>query len=182
MPKETNLTTIPISSEEYQRLLGRRERKIEELKEIRSQYVSFQGSSDSFHGDNLRLLEEMQTIQNQICGIDQILLEIQVIEESNQMASEINIGDTVLLNMNYGNEDVEEDVYTLVSGECNSLNNEIEFRSPIGQGIHKRKVGEQILVTLPMGNVQIHILKKVPKKEQELPVKRTLEIPKKKEA
>lgn len=80
-----------------------------------------------------------------------------IIEAKNGPADKVELGRTVTL------KDLEfedEEVYTIVgSSEADPGNGRISHKSPIGQSLMNKRVGDKIVVSTPGGEVEFKLLK-----------------------
>lgn len=82
-------------------------------------------------------------------------LEHSKIVKINKVVGEANIGSTVVVE----DEDGEQDEYKLVSAlESDPFNNKISIESPLGIAIKGHKIGETVLVESPTGGYNVKIL------------------------
>ena len=82
-------------------------------------------------------------------------LEHSKIVKIKKVSGEANIGSTVIIE----DEDGEQDEYKLVSAlESDPFNNKISVESPLGIAIKGHKVGETVLVESPNGGYSVKIL------------------------
>jgi transcription elongation factor GreA len=82
-------------------------------------------------------------------------LEHSKIVKIKKVSGEANIGSTVIIE----DEDGEQDEYKLVSAlESDPFNNKISVESPLGVAIKGHKIGDTVLVESPNGGYSVKIL------------------------
>jgi transcription elongation factor GreA len=95
-------------------------------------------------------------LEAKIASLDNILAGARVIDENNVDTSKVMILSKVLLKNHTTHKDVR---YTLVSEtEANLKEGKISIKSPIGQGLLGKKVGQVIEVTIPAGMLKLEII------------------------
>ena len=95
-------------------------------------------------------------LELKIAKLEEIVGNARVIDESSLDTSKVSILSKVKIKNKKNNMTV---TYTLVSEEEADLkSNKISIKSPIGQGLMGKKVGEVALVQAPVGNMEFEIL------------------------
>jgi len=95
-------------------------------------------------------------LEAKIASLDNILAGARVIDENNVDTSKLMILSKVLLKNHTTKKDVR---YLLVSEtEANLKEGKISIKSPIGQGLLGKKIGEVIEVTIPAGTLKLEII------------------------
>jgi len=95
-------------------------------------------------------------LEAKIASLDNILAGARVIDESNVDTSKVMIMSKVLLKNHTTQKEVK---YLLVSEtEANLKEGKISIKSPIGQGLLGKKVGQVIEVTIPAGKLKLEII------------------------
>jgi transcription elongation factor GreA len=95
-------------------------------------------------------------LEAKIASLDNILAGARVIDENNVDTSKVMILSKVLLKNHTTKKDV---MYLLVSEtEANLKEGKISIKSPIGQGLLGKKIGEVIEVTIPAGTLKLEII------------------------
>jgi transcription elongation factor GreA len=104
--------------------------------------------------ENMLIEEELMFVDGRIQELQNMLHDAQLIE-ADQDASIVNIGDTVVIQAN--NEEPEE--YTIVGvAEADPTKGLISNESPLGQALLGHKVGEQVIVKAPGGEISYRIV------------------------
>lgn len=98
---------------------------------------------------------EQGKINSRISELEEILSKATVIEESKN-AHEVNLGNTIML-MNIGTKK-ELKIMLVTAQEADIFKNKISVDSPLGEAIHKRKVGDEVRVKSPNGTKKFKIL------------------------
>jgi len=102
--------------------------------------------------------EKMSKMDGDIDRYQYILRNAQVIENTGDGDS-VHIGSTVTIVMKEDGFDEEEEVYTIVgAAEANPREGKISQRSPIGEALLNRRVGDKVKVKTPDGKIKIEIL------------------------
>jgi transcription elongation factor GreA len=97
--------------------------------------------------------EELDLIERQIVEMKAILENAEVIESSNNKQS-VNIGSTVLVEVNG-----VKDEYTIVGEfEANPLEKKLSHISPIGKALLGKKVGDEVEIEVPAGKVRYKVI------------------------
>ena len=154
-----------VTNEGYQRLLQEYEnlKKQFEANELEMS-SSFQNAAGDGAHDNGEF-ESLQTKEKMLAGqINYLASRIKsakIIEVPELSENQVNVNDTVLLRLFYDIDDIEEDTYTLVGGDGNSLSNKISLNSPLGQAIFQRNVGEKVPYKVNDNEYRVEIVEKV---------------------
>jgi len=147
MHKEYKLTKEGVEGlkQELDDLIGSRGEIAEKLKTARE------------HGDlrenaeyhNAR--DEQASLEARISEIENILRNVEIATPHN--SDVVELGDTVILKGQKG-----EQKYTIVgSVEANPMESKISDESPIGQALIGKKVGDEVVITLPAGEMSYEI-------------------------
>lgn len=128
------------------------ERELEDLKSRRGAIAQkiadardFGDLSENAEWDAAR--DEQAQVETRISDIEEILLNASIIKAKNN--SIVEVGNTVVLNN--GKKTVE---YTIVgSVEADPLEGKISDESPIGQALLGKKVGDDVVIKTPGGEV-----------------------------
>ena len=103
--------------------------------------------------------EQQGMIEAKIKSIESKLSNAEIIEtnKNNNDKNTVIFGCTVeLLNMTNNNKIV----YILVGeDEADTLQNKISFNSPIGKGLIGKKVGDELTISVPKGDLNLKIIK-----------------------
>jgi transcription elongation factor GreA len=132
---------------EYLKTEGRRE-VAERLKHT----ASFGDLSENFAYQQAR--EDLQMLERRIAELEAILNDAVIITKRKNKKV-VDIGSLVTLLF-----DGEEQKFQIVEPEeANPTEGKISFKSPLGQAIFGKKVGEEVMVEIPNGKVKCKILK-----------------------
>jgi transcription elongation factor GreA len=132
---------------EYLKTEGRRE-VAERLKHT----ASFGDLSENFAYQQAR--EDLQMLERRIAELEAILNDAVIITKRKNKKV-VDIGSLVTLLF-----DGEEKKFQIVEPEeANPTEGKISFKSPLGQAIFGKKVGEEVIVETPNGKVKCKILK-----------------------
>jgi transcription elongation factor GreA len=132
---------------EYLKTEGRRE-VAERLKHT----ASFGDLSENFAYQQAR--EDLQMLERRIAELEAILNDAVIITKRKNKKV-VDIGSLVTLLF-----DGEEQKFQIVEPEeANPTEGKISFKSPLGQAIFGKKVGEEVMVETPKGKVKCKILK-----------------------
>jgi transcription elongation factor GreA len=132
---------------EYLKTEGRR-KVAERLKHT----ASFGDLSENFAYQQAR--EDLQMLERRIAELEAILNDAVIITERKNKKV-VDIGSLVTLLF-----DGEEKKFQIVEPEeANPTEGKISFKSPLGQAIFGKKVGEEVIVETPNGKVKCKILK-----------------------
>tara|TARA_B100000586_G_C19849113_1_gene317885 strand:+ start:82 stop:552 length:471 start_codon:yes stop_codon:yes gene_type:complete len=103
--------------------------------------------------------EQQGMIEAKIKSIESKLSNAEIIEtnKNNNDKNTVIFGCTVeLLNMTNNNKII----YILVGeDEADTLQNKISFNSPIGKGLIGKKVGDELTISVPKGDLNLKIIK-----------------------
>ena len=129
-----------------------REKEVAELiKEARS----FGDLSENSEYDEAK--NEQGKLYSRMAELEEILSNYTLIEDAERSADMIHVGTTVVV------KDLEFDeelTYEIVgSQEADPMNGRISEESPFGRALLGRKIGEEVIVEAPAGNIKYKILK-----------------------
>ncbi|MCD4811954.1 GreA/GreB family elongation factor [bacterium] len=97
-------------------------------------------------------VEQSEQNEEEINRLTALLKNAKVVKRRSK--TKVDIGSMVTIDYN----DSEEKVFTIVGEDnTNPLENKISYKSPIGQALMKRKVGEKITLNTPGGKRICHI-------------------------
>ena len=101
-------------------------------------------------------LEEQAQIRERIREIQDILQRSEIIEPSEQETKEVVIGSLVsFMEIPHG----ERESYSLVGKlDANPLKHNISIDSPIGRALLGKRVGDEVAIETPDGNIEIRII------------------------
>ncbi|MGN0165698.1 MAG: transcription elongation factor GreA [Lachnospiraceae bacterium] len=100
--------------------------------------------------------DEQRDIEARIEELEEILKNVIVVDEDEITSDKVSVGcDVKVVNV----DNKQEYFYTIVgSTEANFLQNKISNESPLGRELMGRKVGEQLVVKAPAGELTYEIL------------------------
>ena len=124
---------------------------VEQIKETRS----FGDLSENSEYDEAK--NEQGKLYSRMAELEEILSNYTIIDDSEKSADMIHVGTTVVVK---DLEFDEEETYEIVgSQEADPMNGRISEESPFGKALLGRKVGEEVIVEAPAGNLHYQILK-----------------------
>jgi transcription elongation factor GreA len=104
--------------------------------------------------ENMLIEEELIFVDGRIQELQNMLHDAQLIE-ADQDASIINIGDTVVIQASNN----EPEQYSIVGvAEADPANGLISNESPLGRALLGHKLGDQVIVTAPIGDIHYRIV------------------------
>jgi transcription elongation factor GreA len=137
-------------------------RELHELKFERVPEVSRAIETARGHGDLTEnaefdaAKEELTHVQRRIAQVEEILASARPLEDLEMPADTCYLGCTVTL------EDLEdggEEIYTLVAPpEADPRRGTLSVESPIGTGLLGKQVGEEVTISIPVGEVRYRII------------------------
>ena len=99
--------------------------------------------------------DEQSTLENRIVTIQTMLRYAEIIDAKAVAKNEVSIGKKVTFE-----EDGDEETYEIVgAAEADAFNGKISNESPIAQGLIGRKVGDQVTINTPGGEMTVKITK-----------------------
>ncbi len=127
-----------------------RKKIAEEIKEARS----FGDLSENSEYDEAK--DRQGKLEKRIADIEAMLANIRVVEEHEIKTDVVGIGAKVKI---LYTDDNEESEYTIVGPtEADPLEGRISDDSPVGSSLLGKKIGEQVTVEAPGGNITIKVL------------------------
>ena len=149
---------ITITEEGYKKLTEEleylRTTKRNEVRESVKVARSFGDLSENAEYDAART--EQAQVEAQIAELEDQLSRMKVVSENDITTDRVNVGAKVKIhNLNF--DDIIE-YYLVGSTEADPFQNKISDSSPIGKAIIGAKVGDNVTVRLPKGDIQIVIL------------------------
>ncbi|MBQ9716860.1 MAG: transcription elongation factor GreA [Clostridia bacterium] len=128
--------------------------KTEEVKQSLAQARSYGDLSENSEYDEAK--NEQARVATRIAELEELITHAEIIDESELRADVINLGSTVLA-YDY---DMEEEVeYSIVgTNESDPMRGRISDRSPIGNAMIGKVVGDIVNVTTPGGELKFKIL------------------------
>lgn len=85
-----------------------------------------------------------------------------VIVEKSHNSKLVDIGDYVLLSMDYGDGDIEEDIFRVVASDLPNFDadvQEVTINSPLGKKIYQKPVGSKDKYTVQKSIISLEIIK-----------------------
>ena len=126
--------------------------RVEVSKRLRT---AIQQGDLSENADYISAKEEQGFLEGRIQELQQILSNTILIDDLERDITVIGIGDTVLIQ----EADFPVEEYFIVGpNEADPTNGKISHKSPIGNALLGRKVGDQVIVDTPNGKSQFKIL------------------------
>lgn len=100
--------------------------------------------------------QEQGFVEGQINRLEQQIKNAVVVKNEDISTESVSIGTTVkLLDMDY---DEEEEYHIVGSAESNIKEGKLSNVSPVGKGLMGKKVGEEVTIIVPAGEVHYKIL------------------------
>lgn len=121
---------------------------------------------DGWH-DNFAFEESMResrAIAKKIDEMLQIEKKLKLITDDKKNDNIINIGDTVTIEINYGQDDIEKETITLTGNfipDTNKQINEISLNSPLGKALFKKEIGTFTTYFVGENKIIVNILNKM---------------------
>ncbi len=142
--------------------LKKREEELEELKTVRRKEVAekikeARGQGDlSENAEYDAAKEEQGEIEARIALLEKMLRNAEVIDDEEVSSDIISVGSRVKV---YDNEFEEEVEYTIVgSAEADPMENKISNESPVGMGLLGHKIGDNVMIETPDGEISFKVL------------------------
>ncbi len=142
--------------------LKKREEELEELKTVRRKEVAekikeARGQGDlSENAEYDAAKEEQGEIEARIALLEKMLRNAEVIDDEEVSSDIISVGSRVKV---YDNEFEEEVEYTIVgSAEADPMENKISNESPVGMGLLGHKIGDNVVIETPDGEISFKVL------------------------
>ncbi len=128
--------------------------KIEEVKKSLAEARSFGDLSENSEYDEAK--NEQAKVVARIAELEELIQHAVIVEESDMKIGVVNLGFTVKV---FDYEEEEETEYAIVgTNEANPLMGRISDRSPIGSALLGSKVGDEVTVETPGGQLKFKIL------------------------
>jgi transcription elongation factor GreA len=137
------------------------EHELEQLKTVKRKEVverikiarSFGDLSENSEYDSAK--DEQAFVEGRITTLENMIRNAKIIEESDIASDTVSLGKSVTF---IELPDGEEETYTIVgSAEADPFEGKISNDSPIAQSLIGKKVGEQVTVLTPGGEMQVKI-------------------------
>ncbi len=142
--------------------LKKREEELEELKTVRRKEVAekikeARGQGDlSENAEYDAAKEEQGEIEARIALLEKMLRNAEVIDDEEVSSDIISVGSRVKV---YDNEFEEGVEYTIVgSAEADPMENKISNESPVGMGLLGHKIGDNVVIETPDGEISFKVL------------------------
>lgn len=138
------------------------EQELEQLKTVKRKEVverikiarSFGDLSENSEYDSAK--DEQAFVEGRITTLENMIRNAKIIEESDLVSDTVSLGKSVTF---VELPDGEEETYTIVgSAEADPFEGKISNDSPIAQSLIGKKVGEQVTVQTPGGEMQVKIV------------------------
>jgi transcription elongation factor GreA len=128
--------------------------KRKEIAEKIKQALSFGDLSENSEYDEAK--NEQAMVESRIMQLEIMLKNAKVIDDDDLKTDTVSLGAKVRI---YDKEFDEEIEYLIVgSTEADPAENKISDESPLGKALLGRKIGEDVVVEAPAGNIMIKIL------------------------
>lgn len=152
--KPQPINPIPFTKQEYVKLKQEQLQLLEEKKAVMERLQTAREMGDlSENGAYKYAKFELGNVRRRLNKLDFLISNGFVSQASGN--NEVGFGSFVTLN-----SQTEEKTYQLVSEhESNPRENKLSYKSPLGQLLMNKKVGQQILLTTPKGEKQYQIVK-----------------------
>jgi len=140
--------------------LEKLKKEVAELKGPRRQALSarlraaIQQGDLSENADYIQAKEEQGFLEGRILELDAILNNVVIIDE-NKKWDIVDIGATITIQEG---DDPAETYQMVGPKEADPANGRISYESPIGRALMQHKVGDVVVVEIPVGNIQLKIL------------------------
>lgn len=162
---------IYLDKEGYQKYLESIEILKSRLSEIsKGRKEAFEASSgDGWDSPEFEEIERQErVIEGELNRKYEELSRIVIIEKHNNEEI-IDIGDVLVVDMVYSEDDCEEFTFKLVgsNGEFDAELPEISLNSPLGKAVYKKKIGENSFYEINNQKIEIFIREKVNMKEEQ---------------
>jgi transcription elongation factor GreA len=142
--------------------LARLKKELEELKGPRRQELSarlraaIQQGDLSENADYIQAKEEQGFLEGRILELDATLRNVVIIDEKPRLRDAVDIGAHITIQ----EEDYPPETYHLVGPkEAAPDQGRISYESPIGRALMGHRVGEEVIVEIPAGQLHLKILK-----------------------
>lgn len=138
------------------------EQELEQLKTVKRKEVverikiarSFGDLSENSEYDSAK--DEQAFVEGRITTLENMIRNAKIIEESDLVSDTVSLGKSVTF---IELPDGEEETYTIVgSAEADPFEGKISNDSPIAQSLIGKKVGDQVTVQTPGGEMQVKIV------------------------
>lgn len=141
--------------------LAKLKAELEHLIAVRRQEVAerIRNSMDMAHPDNNPEYEDAKSerafVEGRIIELERMLKNVSIIPTDGKKTGRVKIGDRVKVRSENGTEKE----YTILGvSESNPAQGKISYKSPIGQALLDKKVGEVIEISVPAGTTKLTLL------------------------
>jgi transcription elongation factor GreA len=111
----------------------------------------------SENADYIQAKEEQGFLEGRIMELEQLLSNVVIIEDKGRRTGSVDIGSTVTVQ----ESTFPEETYFVVGPkEADPVNGRISYESPIGKALLSHKVGDEVRIETPGGNVKL-VIKKI---------------------
>jgi len=153
---------VPVSADGYEklkRLVG--ELEVKQLAASKAVGAAAEKGDLTENAEFEAAKENLGLIQGQLSEAKERLQRAAVIDSSKAPADMVAFGARVtVVELDADGDELDEEVFHLVGpGEADVLANKILTTSPVGQGLLRRKVGDEIEVDVPQGSLRFRVLK-----------------------
>ncbi|MDO9087730.1 MAG: transcription elongation factor GreA [Anaerolineaceae bacterium] len=110
----------------------------------------------SENADYIQAKEEQGFLEGRIIELENLLNNVKIIEEKDRKNGKVDIGSIVTVQeSNYP----EETYYLVGPKEADPNNGKISYQSPIGKSLLNHKLGDEVSIETPGGNLKLKIIK-----------------------
>jgi transcription elongation factor GreA len=110
----------------------------------------------SENADYIQAKEEQGFLEGRIIDLENLLNNVKIIEEKDRKNEKVDIGSIVTVQeSNYP----EETYYLVGPKEADPNNGKISYQSPIGKSLLNHKLGDEVSIETPGGNLKLKIIK-----------------------
>lgn len=135
--------------------------ELEELRNVKRPQImerleDEKGESDWMdNAGSVLVQEELARIDGRIAEVEHMLANAQLIKPGRAGDDTVSVGSTVVIRYQEG----DEETYRIVgAAEADPAKGLISNESPLGKGLLGHKVGEDVTVNIPAGELQLHIV------------------------
>lgn len=109
----------------------------------------------SENADYIKAKEEQAFLEGRIQELEAVLQNVVIIDESRSDNQTVNLGNTIV----FTEDDFPPEEYQIVGPkEADPANGRISHKSPIGQAVLGKRVGDEVKISSPNGEYQIKIV------------------------
>jgi transcription elongation factor GreA len=110
----------------------------------------------SENADYIQAKEEQGFLEGRIIELENLLNNVKIIEEKDRKNGKVDIGSIVTVQ----ESNFPEETYYLVGPkEADPNNGKISYQSPIGKSLINHKLGDEVSIETPGGNLKLKIIK-----------------------